>query len=111
MKPDKFGDNEPVGGWLIREAVGFLMWLANQTRPDIADAERAVTRYANKPREVHWRTAIGIVHNLFLDFRNALQKGSGLGLEAFADANYASKATDRRSVSGDVVMCAGACVF
>lgn len=88
-----------------------MSFFANQTRPYIAHAVRTVARYANKPREVHWRTAIGIVHNLFLDFRNALQKGSGLGLEAFADANYASKATDRRSVSGDVVMCAGACVF
>ena len=81
MKPDKFGDNEPVGGWLIREAVGFLMWLANQTRPDIADAERAVTRYANKPREVHWRTAIGVVHNLFLRviFVMLYRRAAGLG--------------------------------
>ena len=38
------------------------------------------------------------------------QKGSGLGLVAFADADYASKATDRTSVSGRVVMCAGAFV-
>ena len=78
------------------------MWLANQTRPDIANAVRAVARYANKPREVHWKTPIGILEYVFStsDFGITLQRGSGLELIAFADADYASKATDRRSVSG-----------
>ena len=38
------------------------------------------------------------------------QRGSGLDLEAFADADYASKATDRRAISGGVMMCGGAAV-
>ena len=41
---------------------------------------------------------------------DTFQKGSGLELVAFADADYAIKATDRRSVSGGAIMCAGACV-
>ena len=44
------------------------------------------------------------------DFGIAFQRGSGLELVAYADANYASKAADRRSISGGAVMCAGACV-
>ena len=32
------------------------------------------------------------------------------GLLVFADADYASKSTDRRSVSGGLIMCGGACV-
>ena len=42
----------------------------------------------------------------------AFQRGTagGLSLQVFADANYASKAPDRRSVSGGLVMCTGACV-
>ena len=35
----------------------------------------------------------------------------GISLEVFADADYASKATDRRSVSGGATMCAGACMY
>ena len=31
-------------------------------------------------------------------------------MQVFADADYASKAADRRSVSGGLVMCGGACV-
>ena len=35
---------------------------------------------------------------------------SGISLEVFADADYASKATDRRSISGGLIMCGGASV-
>ena len=35
---------------------------------------------------------------------------NGLSMQVFVDADYASKATDRRSVSGDLVMCVGGCV-
>ena len=45
-------------------------------------------------------------------FGITLQRGTTVGiyLEVFADADYASRATDRRSVSGGAIMCAGACV-
>ena len=36
--------------------------------------------------------------------------GSGVDLESYVDSNFASRDTNRRSVPGDVVMCAGACV-
>ena len=51
---------------LFRELVGCLMWHANQTRPDIANAVRAVARYTNSPREIHWKTAVGILEYVFL---------------------------------------------
>ena len=35
---------------------------------------------------------------------------SSISLEVFADADYASKATDRRSVSGGAILCGGASV-
>ena len=49
---------QPTG--LFRELVGCLMWLDNQTRPDIANAVRAVARYTNSPREIHCKTAVRI---------------------------------------------------
>ena len=36
--------------------------------------------------------------------------GSGVDLELYVDSDFASRDTNRRSVSGGVVMCAGACV-
>ena len=37
-----------------------VMWLANQTRPDIANAVRAVARNTNSSRKVSWKTAVGV---------------------------------------------------
>ena len=45
---------------LLSELVECLMRLANQTRPDIANAVRAVARNNNSLRKVHWKTAVGI---------------------------------------------------
>ena len=38
-------------------------------------------------------------------------KGSGVDLELYVDSDFASRGTNRRSVPGGVVMCAGACVI
>ena len=74
------------------------MWPANQTRSDIANAVRAVARYTNLPSEVHGKTAVGILEFVFStsDFGITFQIGSELELIAYADADYASTATDRR---------------
>ena len=95
------------GGWPFREVVGSLMWLANQTRPDIANAVRAVARYCHVPTSVHWKAVLHIVRYLKstsqLDI--TFQRGSGLQLEVFADSDFASKAKDRKCISGGAVMC------
>ena len=49
LKLDEFDKTEPEGDWPFRELVGCLMWLVNQTRPDIGTAVRAVARYTNSP--------------------------------------------------------------
>ena len=36
--------------------------------------------------------------------------GSGVDLKLYVDSDFASRDTNRRSVSGGVVMCSGACV-
>ena len=37
--------------------------------------------------------------------------GSGVDLELYVDSDFASRDTNRRSVSGGVVMCWGVCVI
>ena len=114
IKLEEFSQDEPVGTWPFRELIGSLMWLATQTRPDIANAVRAVARYCAEPREIHWKTALGILAYIkgTSGYGITFQRGlmDGLLMQVFADADYASKATDRRSVSGGLVMCGGACV-
>ena len=61
LKLDQFDADEPEGGWPFREVIGSLMWLANQTRPDISNAVRAVARYCHAPKHVHWKAALNVV--------------------------------------------------
>ena len=89
--------------------VGSLMWLPNQTRSDVPNAVRAVARCADKPRKYTGGYFRKCFRHDLSDVGITFQKGSGLELVVNVDADYTSKATDRRSVSGGTVMCAGAC--
>ena len=84
------------------------------SKPDTVNAVRAVARYCRAPKMVHWKAALGILGYAVRtsSFVITFQRGTveGLNLVSFADADYASKATDRRWVSGGVVMCAGGAV-
>ena len=68
-------------------------------------------RTESRPLEIGaWYSRI---HNGTCGFGITYQRGTtvvGISLEVYADADYASRATDRRSVSVGVIMCAGACV-
>ena len=104
LKLDGFDVDEKTENRPFRELVGGLMWFAISTRPDISNAVRSVARTA----------ALGIVAciNGTSVFGMKYQRGTlaNISSEVFADADYASKATDRRSVSGGAIMCGGACV-
>ena len=103
--------NEPIVLFPFRELIGALLWIAMLTRPDIANAVRAVARYCSAPKLIHWKAARSILGYAVRtsSFGISFQKGTltGISLISFADADYASRSTDRRSVSGGVVMCAG----
>ena len=110
----EFDKNEAPGDRPFRELVGSLMWLSTQARLDISNAVRAVARYCAAPTLVHWREALGILGyvrrtgSLRIIFRRGTT--GGLNLHVFADADYAREAADRRSVTGGLVVCGGACV-
>ncbi|CAB1120479.1 unnamed protein product [Ectocarpus sp. CCAP 1310/34] len=114
VKLTDFDENEASADVPFRELVGSLMWLATQTRPDIANAVRAVARYCASPKMVHWKAALGILGYvrrtswMGITFERGVV--TGMSMQVFVDADYASKATDRRSVSGGLVMCGGGCV-
>ena len=98
-------ESESGGTWPYKEAVGGLMWLVVMSRPDITNAVRAVSRHSNSPAERHWKAVLQIIRYLLgtKDLSLTFEWGSGLEISVFADANYAEKANDRRSVSGVAV--------
>ena len=106
-----FDEKEPSVEFPFRKLVGSLLWIALLTRPDIANAVRAVARYCSAPKMIHWQAALCILGYAVKtsSFGISFQRGTvpGISMIAFADADYASRAEDRRSVSGGVVMCGG----
>ena len=112
-------DEDPAVDASYREMVGSLMWIAKQTRPDIANAVRAVARFSHDPKEVHVKAARKIIEYLSAAAHLGLtvRKDSKLEdvqleyhLEAYVDADSAHKAEDRRSASGVAVCCGGTLV-
>ena len=115
LKLEQFDADESEVEEPFQSLVGHLMWLANQTRPDILNAVRAAVRYSHAPKRLHWQAAMHVL--MFVRFTSSLgitfQSGvvGGDRMERFVDSDFASKATDRRTVSGAVVMFAGASVM
>ena len=105
-------NDESGGDWLVREAVDSLLWLLPMTRTDVTNTVRAVALYAHTPTERLWQATTKILSYLdgIKSFEITYVRGSGLGLEAYADADYANKANDRRSVSGKAVTLGGTVV-
>ena len=115
LKLEQFDADESDVEEPFRSLVGHLTWLANQTRPDILNAVRAVARYSHAPKRLHWQAAMHVL--MYVRFTSSFgitfQRGmvGGDRMELFVDSDFASKATDRWSVSGAVVMFGGACVM
>jgi len=95
-----------------RELVGGLLWIANATRPDIANAVREVARHAHNPSLRHWKAALKIVQYLkgTRELGTVYEKSPSSQLVAFADSSYAESKQERRSVSGGAVLYAGGVV-
>ena len=103
-------EDEGAGDVPFREVVGSLMWIANQTRPDISNAVRAVARHSHEPKKSHWKAAQKILNYLLetahLTLKFKQDSTVDVGTLVYVDADFASKATDRRSVSGALVFVA-----
>ena len=99
----------PVCDEPVRAVVGSLIWLGGMTRPDIANAVRAVARQAHDPAERHWRAVRKIIAYLIKtkDLGLAFAKDGDRKLSVYVDADYANKDNDRRSVSGVAVTVGG----
>ena len=82
------------------------------TRPDIANAVRAVARQAHDPAERHWRVVRKIIAylNKTKDVGLVFVEDGDRKLSVYVDAGYANKDNDKRSVSGVAVMVGGTVV-
>ncbi|CAB1099792.1 unnamed protein product [Ectocarpus sp. CCAP 1310/34] len=103
-------EDEGAGDVPFREVVGSLMWIANQTRLDISNAVRAVARHSHEPKTSHRKAAQKILSYVLETAHLTLMYKQDtmvdVGTLEYVDADIASKTTDRRSISGAIVLVA-----
>jgi hypothetical protein len=84
-----------------RTVMGSLLWLANNTRPDIAYPVSILSQVLSNPGRVHWEAAKRVVRYLkgtedaWLTFG-----GSHVGLCGFSDSSWGSEVLNWHSMSG-----------
>jgi hypothetical protein len=86
-----------------RETVGALLYLALQTRPDLAYAVGQVARYCQNPKVEHWQAVLQICGYLngTKDY-GIWVGGERTGLVGYSDADFAGDVNDRKSTSGSI---------
>ena len=71
-------DEKTVVDAPFREIVGSLTWIANQTRPDIANAVGAIAWFSHDPKSIRYEAAqkileyLNVTSDLGLTFRSCL---------------------------------------
>ncbi|XP_065093402.1 uncharacterized protein LOC135714064 [Ochlerotatus camptorhynchus] len=104
-----------------RSIIGALLYVAVNTRPDVAASVAILARQVSEPTEVDWVEVKRVVRYLqkTKDYRLKLvaNRDEPLRLVGFCDADWSSDTTDRKSNSGYIFQlgqladpgCSGAC--
>ena len=95
--------------------IGSLMYLAIGTRPDIAFAVNKLAQFTQNPKPIHWTAVKRVFRYLKYTRTHRLTYGDDDDLlntdfNIFCDADWASDSSDRKSVSGYVIIMAGGAV-
>ncbi|GAQ93484.1 hypothetical protein KFL_015700010 [Klebsormidium nitens] len=91
--------------------VGSLLYLANCTRPDLAQVTGSLARFMSCPTEDHWRLARNVLSYLAGTSNEGLTYGAeSLEFVGFCDANHGGDPETRRSTTGYVFLLGGAAV-
>ncbi len=104
---EKFQDNEKY-----RSLIGSLLYLAVNSRPDIAASVSILSQKNSDPLQADWIEAKRILRYLKFTFDYCLKLGGDRDqdLVAYSDANWASDTSDRRSTSGGLFQFGGSTI-
>ena len=97
-----------------RQLVGALLYLANCTRPDIAQAVSSCARFGSNPGPVHWKALKQVLRylkgtqSLGLVYGKIFAEGiPHTCIHGYVDGDWGGDADDRRSTTGYVFMSYG----
>jgi hypothetical protein len=105
---------EPASENAYRMAVGLVMYAMTCTRPDIAFAVTAVSRFSHAPKASHWQAVKRILRYLQGTKDYELTYGSISNandeLIAYSDADFAGDLLGRKSTSGTLCLLHGGAI-
>ncbi|KAE8297894.1 Copia protein Gag-int-pol protein Copia VLP protein Copia protease [Larimichthys crocea] len=107
------GVSNPVNPGTYQSIVGSLLYAAMATRPDIAQAVSAVSKFNAKPNTAHMTAVKRILRYLKGTINLALkyQRSESETLLGFSDADWAGDQDDRRSTTGNIFLLGGGAVY
>ena len=106
------GVSKPVNPLNYQSMVGSLLYAAITTRPDIAQAVGAVSKFNSCPTEAHLTAVKRIFRYLkgTIDLCIKYERSADNHLIGFSDADWAGDLTDRHSTTGNLFMMSGAAI-
>ena len=106
------GVSKPVNPLNYQSMVGSLLYAAITTRPDIAQAVGAVSKFNSCPTEAHLTAVKRIFRYLkgTIDLCIKYERSADNRLVGFSDADWAGDLTDRHSTTGNLFMMSGAAI-
>ena len=104
-------DEERCDKETYQSAIGNLLYLSSQTRPDITYAVSSVSRFCSDPSKTHWMAVKRIIRYLkgTRNYGLYYTKDKSV-MSGYSDADWAGDNEDRRSTSGYVFVMCGAAV-
>lgn len=100
------GQTDPHFKEKYQSLVGCLMWLSNQTRPDLSFPVNYVARYTANPAMAHMEAAL----HIYSYVAGTTQKGmryvrtGQVDVECYSDSDYAQCIDTRCSITGNVFL-------
>ena len=110
QSPTKLEDVAKMKNVPYREAVGFLMYTAMGTRPDIAFVTSTVAQFSENPGWTHW-DAVQRIFQYLLETKKLelIYGGEKRGLVGYVDADGASQ-EHRQAITGYVFLVDGGAI-
>ncbi|KAE8902249.1 Retrovirus-related Pol polyprotein from transposon TNT 1-94 [Phytophthora fragariae] len=119
MCPTTKEEKDLMSGKPYRAVIGSLMYLMLGTRPDLAYLVRECSQFLENPGILHWRAAkrglryLKETQDWGLQFGGVQWSQQKLNdhLKAFADADFANRVDDRKSIAGYLTQFCGSTIF
>ncbi|XP_063775439.1 uncharacterized protein LOC134910976 [Pseudophryne corroboree] len=112
MSPSRKGEILEMQEIPYQNAVGSLMYVSIETRPDITHAVSRASQFANNPGRQHWIAVKRILRYLkgTSSLKLRFTRSTDNSLKVFCDTDWASDEDDRCSYTGYLFALAGAAV-